>query len=537
MRKIRLFVLGTLFASSQVNAEWTFIPSIDSGVITQDAKIGDENKIKIDTINIDPSLSVNYESRLVNAKWLMRHQHLIRETSDDNFKDDFSTYQYEADIELIENLLSVEASGDLSLRNLTPGDYLTSDRFLNPEALTKTRVNNVGLNLDAERLDWVNIESEISFSDLEAEEQSFDANNLNGTTYTWSAEFTEGDNLENVLYVLNTLYSKSENTGNRTNGASRRSDQISREIQGFLNYQIFNNIGVVVRGSNEGYRFDDVASIASRRDFTSYGAGLSYLQSANRVLTLTYNRGERDDEKEYYLGGAIRWAFSGRTSLEASLGKRYYGDSGSFQFNYATRNLRASVNYSERVTNFSRLTANSESLGVFVCPSNDINISSCYQPNSLNVQLEPGEQFTEFSDFVVEVSDEPILIKSSTAILGYAKTRFSMALEFRYSNPFYESTGREQLSYTTVLSGNYELGPKTDFRAQLTYIEAAERPGTSGLGARYDDTIYRALGAVSYRVNSNLLADFEIRFVDRDSDIIERNVKDRRLSVTLKYTF
>jgi uncharacterized protein (PEP-CTERM system associated) len=266
--------------------------------------------------------------------------------------------------------------------------------------------------------------------------------------------------------------------------------------------------------------------------------GISLAQSPNRYVAMTYNTGKRDDaEHDYFVGGNLNWAFSGRTYVSGSYGKRYYGDSGNVTFSYASKHLRATFSYEEEVTNFSRLNSSEESLGLFVCPSNDLNISSCYQPNSLNVQLEPGEQFTEFSEFVVEVSDEPILMKRARAVLGYSKTRFSTALEFLYSNPFYEISKREQLSYTTNLSMNYELGPRTDFRTQLTYIEAYERPGDNGLGLRYDDTIVRAISAISYRLNENILADLELRFVDRDSDVDARNAADRRITASIKYTF
>lgn len=519
-------------------AELTILPALSTGLVTQEVKQISSDKASLDTINIDPSLTVDYRSRTFEGRFTGSHQHLIRDIDGETTKDDFNTYDYDATYEIVENLLNIQASGGLNLLNLSPGEYLISDRFSNPDSLSKTRTNRVSFDLDADKLDWVTVNSTLLYSSVESEQQSFGSDNLEGNTYEWNAQFSEGENLESSFFTVFSSFSQTKSDGDLLNGSSRRSDQKSRELDAFFTNRIYGNFGIVFQGRNEAYQFDSVINSDSRRDFTSYGSGLAYIQSPNRYIALTYNRGERDDDdKDYFVGGNLQWAFSGRTNLRASYGKRYYGDAGNFQFSYNTKTIRASVNYSENVTNFSRLTGSAESIGVFICPSNDINITSCYQPNSLNAQLEPGEQFTEFTDFVVEVSDEPILIKRSNTLIGYSKTKFSTALEFRYSNPFYEDSGREQVTYTTSWSANYELGPKTDLRSQLVYVETNERRGEENIGQGFEDTIYRAIAAMSYKINDNLLADLEFRFVDRDSDVVQRDVSDRRVSITFKYSF
>ncbi|WP_100643188.1 oligogalacturonate-specific porin KdgM family protein [Alteromonas facilis] len=537
MRRVYVSLVSLAVVSGQSQADLEVFPTLTTGIVVQNAKPQEQDARSVESITIDPSLTINYQTADFSGSWTMSHMHLIRDADGDSFKDDFSTYDYQASFKLIDGLLAVNARGALDLRNLTPGDYLITDRFFNPEALSKTRTNNVSLDLNADQLDYIVVEGSLSYSDVDSEEQALSTSNLAGTTYSATSVLSQGDAFDSAFFTIKTEYSQTENDGNSLISSSRKSDQTSRNIDGIFNHRLYGDIGLVLRGSDEGLKFDGAINIDTRRNFNSYGAGLSYSPSNNRYIALTVNQGNRDDEDETYLGANIRWAFSGRTRLTANIGRRYYGDSGSFSFDYNTKTLRASVRYSEQATNFSRLIANSEALGSFVCPPNSIDISTCYQPSSLNPTLEPGEQLVEFSDNVIEVSDEPILIKSTNAVIGYSKTRFSGALEFRYSNPFYEDSGREQVTYTTNLNLGYQLGSKTQLQAQFTYIESNNKRGTDGIGQNFDDTIYRATGTVRYQLARNWTAETELRFMDRDSNTPDRVVSDRRITFNLEYRF
>lgn len=536
MRRSYLSLLMLSLFANNVLADFEILPNLKTGFIVQDVKPDNQVTRSIESLTIDPGLTVTYESADFKGNWNMSHLHLIRSNEDENFKDDFNTYGYSAEVSIVDNLLTLQVNGGLDLLNLDPGDFLVSDRLFNQDSLSKTRANSALLSLSSSRMSYINVDASLNASAVDTEENASSSANLGGDTLTASSTFTQGDAFDSVFFTLRSEYSQTKSEASELNN-QQRADQKSRNIDGFINHRLIGDIGVVLRGSEEAYKFDSVVNSDSSRNFISYGAGLSYAPSPNRYFSLTVNRGERDEEDETYIGGNIRWAFSGRTNVSAEFGRRYYGDSGSFNFNYNTKNLRAAVRYSEQVTNFSRLTANAESLGLFVCPPNSIEISDCYQPGSLNPTLEPGESFVEFTDTVVEISDEPILIKSTNAVLGYSRTRFSTSLEFRYSNPFYEDSGREQLTYTTNLTTNYKLGSKTSLSSKLTYTEVSERPGTTGLGRSFDDTIIRVSGTVTYKINQNLSAKTEFRVVDRDSNLISRNVRDRRLAVELEYTF
>ncbi|MEH6433575.1 TIGR03016 family PEP-CTERM system-associated outer membrane protein [Massilia sp. DD77] len=138
--------------------------------------------------------------------------------------------------------------------------------------------------------------------------------------------------------------------------------------------------GITRRGFNKSHGESVNATLASGSAFDALGWGLSYYRqdleserigdsstqslSANlsyRVtprLSLTANAGY--DRYDFGLGsgdagrnwsGGFVWKPSTRTSLQASLGRHYYGQTGSLLASHRSRHTVWSVNYSDAVTN------------------------------------------------------------------------------------------------------------------------------------------------------------------------------------------
>lgn len=535
---IGVSIATSVLLCGNATAELTIQPSITSKVVVQNNKQQTGNRRNIDSLSIKPFLNLDYSSARFQGAWSGSIEHLQRQSKDGSFTENFDEYDYRGNLRLIENLLTLSASGQLSFNNLTPAGYLIDDRYLDPDSLSKTRSNNIESTLQIDRFPWVEIEATLGFSDVDSEQQNSSPNNLNAETYFTSSTLSQGSAFDNLLFSINSSFESTKSRSQGIQSGGRASDFASRVIEGNLIYRLFGNMALSAQFNLEDNKYDQATANNSRFEYNSYGLGLAYFASANRSISLTANIADENDEENQssnFVGVDFSWAFSGRTNVRGSYGRRFFGESGDFQLSYNSKALRAVLNYNEQITSFARLIVDNQSLGLFVCDSTSVEIGDCFQPSSLSPELEPGQQFVEFTDQIVDISEEPVLIKSTTAIVGYTRGRVTSTLEFRYSNPEYQATNREQVNYLTNLIFNWDIGPRTDFRTQISYAENAQRGDLTAFN--FDDILIRTSTSVRHRIHQNLVTDIEFQYIDRDSNIASRIINDRRVSISMRYDF
>ncbi|MDM7859618.1 TIGR03016 family PEP-CTERM system-associated outer membrane protein [Alteromonas sp. ASW11-36] len=518
------------------NADFTFSPALEVGYVNQNAKSQTTDRINLESISIDPSLVVNYNSRHFDAQWIGRNQYLIRSGNGDSFEDSFPEYSYVGELDVIDNVLTINANGALNYRNIEPSSYLVSDRFLDPDLLSKNRNNNIRATVTLNRLPFVEFNGSVGFTDLDSEQQNFSQNNLDAETFSFNSRISQGSGFKNFVFNVDSSFETTDSTSDTQQTRGRATNFDSRTVDANVVYRLIGDFGLSARARLEANKYDGITGSNSSFSYDSYGLGVAYFLSPNRSISITANVSDEDDaESESFIGVDLAWAFSARSRISANYGRRFFGESGNLQFSYNTKSLRTRLQYSERLTTFSRLVSDIESQGLFVCDSDNIEIGECFQPSSLNPQLEPGQTFVEFSEQVVDITEEPILNKSTTASLGYSNGRLSTTVEFRYTNPEYLARQREQINYLTNWVINWDLGPRTDLRTQLSYSENYQQSAVERQD--FEDTIIRVSSAVRYRVNQDLSTELELRVLDRDSNITGRVIRDRRVSFTLRYDF
>ena len=202
-----------------------------------------------------------------------------------------------------------------------------------------------------------------SYSDVASERSSLvDGQALDNDTISLSGSASNGDKVKSVVWNVEGAYQNTDRAQNSSGSF------ITREGDAFLDALLYNDFGLRFAAQHEANQIsnrDDTSSTV--REYTSYGAGLVYRQSETRYIAVTFNRSnssiEEDDED--FVGAEFSWALSSRTSIGATFGRRFYGDSASANIDYNSKHFRSSFAYSEEVTNTSRLLSDPESLGVF----------------------------------------------------------------------------------------------------------------------------------------------------------------------------
>lgn len=490
----------------------------------------------VTTFQVIPTINAEYRTKTFQGRWSGKYSYLDREFDDIERSDNFGEYLYSASWSPFDSLLTLSANGALNYQNISTNGAFINDFLLNSGELAKTRSNRYEATVRLPNTPWFRAQGSLSYSDTASEESEFEQTlNLDNDSWFSEGQIINGADAEYFFWQINGAFQ----TTDRSQG--NQGDFVSRSGQGNFNWVFLKNLALNVTVRHEANQISDTSDVFSEgREFNSYGAGLSYRQSENRFITLTVNSSDSEFEEsdaQTFVGVAVNWAFSPRTSFSGEYGKRFYGDSGRATFTHNRKRFRSQIAYNEEVTSFSRLIANPENLGVFVCADGNVDLSACFQPSTLNYDLQSGEQFVQFSTVNTDINDEVVIRKSLNAQLGYQGKRVNFSLSGQYG--FNESVeiNRQQRLYNVGIQASYTLGRYTTIDGKLSYGETAQRSETLQNGE--NQSLVGSL-QISRELGQSLSANLQFQYTDRDGDLNiggGQLLSDRRVSIGLTYRY
>ena len=506
--------------------------------IHQNVDTEENGNRSLTTVTITPKVNATYQTRTFQGLWSGTYTHLERDNADNSQRQDYAEYSYSAQWVPFENILSFQAAGALNYQNTNSANFLVSDFIANSNSLAKTRSNRLSSTLTLEQGDWIRGQGTASYSDT-ASERSLTSNNaLDNDSYQLTGNLINGDEAKYFIWSVSGTYQNTER------GQANTGDFESRTGDGYIDTRIYGDWAFRLTARHEANQIsdrDDTNSIV--REFNSYGAGLTYRQAENRYISITANKSDSDieeDDGETFVGIDLQWALSTRTRIAVTYGRRFYGESASATIGYNSKYLRTSFSYSEDVTNTSRLLANPENLGVFVCPTATTSIADCFQPNSLSYTPNAGEQLVQLTSQNLEFDDNIILRKSSNFQAGYDFSRVTLAFSWRYSEDDYLDEDRLRRTYSFGTNLAYKIGSYTNLTSSINYANI------TGLGAqetfRGESDNWNASIGLEREFGRNLKASIDARYLEQEGDLnaggqFGNNYTDRRISASITYTY
>ena len=521
------------FAKLDVNAVAT------ADTIYQSVDTEENGNRSLTTVTVAPKVNATYKTRTFQGLWSGTYTHLERDNDDASQRQDYAEYSYSAQWVPLENLLSFQAAGALSYQNTNASNFLVTDFIANSDSLAKTRSNRLSSTLTLDQGDWIRGQGTASYSDTASERSLTNNNALDNDSYQLTGNLINGDEAKYFIWSVTGTYQNTER------GQANSGDFESRTGDGYIDTRIYGDWAIRLTARHEANQIsnrDDTNSIV--REFNSYGAGLTYRQAENRYISITANKSDSDiddDDGETFVGVDLQWALSTRTRVAATYGRRFYGESASATIGYNSKYLRTSFSYSEDVTNTSRLLANPENLGVFVCPTATTSIADCFQPNSLSYTPNAGEQLVQLTSQNLEFDDNIILRKSSNFQAGYDFSRVTLAFSWRYSEDDYLDEDRLRRTYSFGTNLAYKIGSYTNITSSISYANI------TGLGAeetfRGESDNWNASIGLEREYGRRLKASIDARYLKQEGDLntgisqFGNNYTDRRLSASITYTY
>lgn len=490
-----------------------------------------EDSRRADNFSLEPSLGLTYKSSRIDARGNIEHQILDRHIQDPTNPDgtapssqSYTDYRLRSTFDLVENLLQLNLRAGQNYRDLFSSGQFVNDEFFGSEELTRSNNNSLGFNFTPYASGYFGISANGRVSNVKTDRQSQANVELDNDDESLTVRLFNGNEVKGLRWDITNEY--------RNTTSTTADDFTSRIFDASVSFGFFRELSflmVYTKETNERELFQDVqnADLGSER----VGAGLAWNAGRGRLLELTYNRSKegQTNEEEGFVGVNLNWRLTSRTSVAGSYDRRFFGDTASFNLSHNSRLIRSRIRYQERITTFSRLVEDIESLGVFVCPSGGFSFTDCFQPDTVNYELQPGEQFNEFNRTIPEINDTLNIRKSLDVSVGYFGRKLKSNLSIRNSKSEVIDTGQETTIRSASLDTSYKFGVRTSLNFNL-FSSDNERIGREG-----EENIESATLGIDHQLNRALNLDLSFRYSDRDSSDLSRVLKDRRITFKVKY--
>jgi uncharacterized protein (PEP-CTERM system associated) len=323
-------------------------------------------------------------------------------------------------------------------------------------------------------------------------------------------------------------------------------------------------------GLNSGTRFNDLSwglSYSLRQLDSSGTAGNSTFERASATLGYTLTRkfrvfGTYGEEWNDFLSASeadgsfysigFGWSPTRRTSVEASVGERYFGRTFSFSGNYRTRASNWRVSYSEDVSDVSQQLLQDSGRIFWVCDGRlietpDLNPPSgrtnCDGPfTGAQVALGLSSRFP-LSDFIaagllnISVANGVFVIKSLNAGVSWSKGRLGLGLSAYDTKRIYQAiTGAEDHSQGVTGTVSYRLDAQTDANSSLSLSRNTSSAALLSSPARDDDLLSLSLG-LNRRYSKDLSGALTFRHTQRDSNAVNSDYEENSLAASVNMRF
>ena len=324
-------------------------------------------------------------------------------------------------------------------------------------------------------------------------------------------------------------------------------------------------------GLNSGPRFDDLswALNYSLRQIDSNGtAGNSTFESASATLGYaltrkfrvfgTYGQEWNDflnasgaDGSRYSVG--FGWSPTRRTSVEASVGERYFGRTFSFSGNHRTRATNWRVSYSEDVSDISQQLLQDSGRIFWVCNGRLFETPDFNQPagqagctgpfTGAQVALGLNSLGVPLSDLIaagflnISVANGVFVIKSLNAGVSWSKNKLGLGLSVFDTTRTYQSiTGAEDHTQGVTGTASYRLDAQTDANSSLSLTRNTSSAALLSAPAREDDLLTLSLG-LNRRFAKDLSGALTFRHTQRDSNAANSDYEENSLTASANMRF
>lgn len=294
-----------------------------------------------------------------------------------------------------------------------------------------------------------------------------------------------------------------------------------------LNYSIreVNNRDKNV-GDSTFERLSASAAYVLNRKFRVFG---SVGQEWNDFLSAT-----ETDGSSWSVGAG--WAPTRRTSLEASVGERFFGSTYSATARHRTRASNWNLSYVEDVSDISQFLGTTGTMYDYQClVDGEIQIFEdwpfSFPPaptNCVSFNAKPGLLF--------DLRNGVFVSKTLRAGVSWGKGKLNYSLSAFDTRRDYQLLDREDRSRGVIGAVNYRYAPKTNVIGSVGLTRNEVPAALSGTTDREDDLLTLSLG-INHQFATDLSGALTFRHIQRDSNVADADYEENRLIASVNMRF
>lgn len=230
------------------------------------------------------------------------------------------------------------------------------------------------------------------------------------------------------------------------------------------------------------------------------------------------------------------WAPTRRTSLEASVGERFFGNTYSATARHRTRASNWNLSYVEDVSDISQFLGTTGTMYDYQClVDGEIQIFEdwpfSFPPaptNCVSFNAKPGLLF--------DLRNGVFISKTLRAGVNWGKGKLNYSLSAFDTRRDYQLLDSEDRSRGVVGAVNYRYGPKTNVIGSVGLTRNEVPAALSGTTDREDDLLTLSLG-INHQFAADLSGALAFRHTQRDSNVADADYEENRLTASVNMRF
>ncbi|MDZ7593134.1 MAG: TIGR03016 family PEP-CTERM system-associated outer membrane protein [Thiobacillus sp.] len=230
------------------------------------------------------------------------------------------------------------------------------------------------------------------------------------------------------------------------------------------------------------------------------------------------------------------WAPSRRTSLEASVGERFFGNTYSMTARHRTRATNWNLTYVEDVNDISQFLGTTGTMYDYLCLIDgeikffdDWPFSFPPAPtNCVSFNAKPGLLF--------DLRNGVFISKTLRAGVSWGKGKLNYSLNAFDTRRDYQLLDSEDRSRGVTGAVNYRYAPKTNVIGSVGLTRNEVPAALSGTTDREDDLLTLSLG-INHQFATDLSGALTFRHTQRDSNAADANYEENRLTASVNMRF
>jgi uncharacterized protein (PEP-CTERM system associated) len=242
------------------------------------------------------------------------------------------------------------------------------------------------------------------------------------------------------------------------------------------------------------------------------------------------------------------WAPTRRTSLEASVGERFFGNTYSMTARHRTRATNWNLTYVEDVSDISQFLGTTGTVYDYLCidpnqpPSSDEFFKEfkawpfSFSPEQAYPNLICSQPLGGKPGLLFDLRNGVFVSKTLRAGVSWGKGKLNYSLNAFDTRRDYQLLDSEDRSRGVIGAVNYRYAPKTNVIGSVGLTRNEVPAALSGTTDREDDLLTLSLG-INHQFATDLSGALTFRHIQRDSNVADADYEENRLTASVNMRF